>query len=88
MKIINNKRTTVVYLEKKHGKLLRSTLKKIKELQYVDVIFNKNRFVVKHVLNQYHKTKIVNAFNADESKKNIISGYKGCAISGFGFEWL
>lgn len=92
MKIVNNKHSTTIYLEKKHEKLLRATLKKIKELEYMDVIFEENRFIIKYVLTQYHKTKIINAFKTDikqkESKKNIISGYKGCAISGFDFVWL
>ncbi len=92
MKIITNKHTTTIYTEKKNGKLLKSTLKKIKELQYLDAKFEKNRFLIKYVLTQYHKTKIINAFKTDvelkESKKNIISGFKGCPISGFDFVWL
>ena len=91
MKIVNNKHSTTIYLEKKHGKLLRSTLKKIKELQYIDAVYEENRFIIKHYLTDYHKTKIRNAFNVPEekkSKKDVISGFKGCSISGFGFRWL
>lgn len=91
VRIVTHKNQTSIYLPKKDVDILKCVLSKIKVLQHYTLSYVQNRFIIKYPLSQYHKTKIINAFKAEEIRKKelkIIRGFKGCLITGYGFEWM
>lgn len=91
MKIIVHKTQTAIYIPKKDGHVLEKTINSIQKLKNYTVTWEKNHFIIKFPLNQYHKTKILNAFKTEakrKEEKKVISGFKGCLITGYKLVWL
>lgn len=90
-RIIVNKHQTSIYIPKENGYVLEKTIKDIQKLKHYSVIWSSNHFIIKYPLNPYHKQKIINAFKVEKQRKvdkTVISGFKGCLITGYKFEWL
>lgn len=91
MKIITHKHQTAIYIPKENGYVLEKAIKSIQKLEHYAVTWEKNHFIVKYPLNQYHKTKILNAFKVEKERKankKVISGFKGCLVTGYKLVWL
>ena len=91
MKIIVSKNQTEIYALKKDRPVLKKAMKEINALKYFTCVWNDGKFIVKHPFSQYQKSKIIKAFRTElenSDKKTVITGFKGCLITGFKLEWL
>ena len=65
MKIIVHNHQTTIYANRNDQYLLTKTIKSIKSLEYYDIVWANNKFIIKYLLTEYHKTKILDAFKED-----------------------
>ena len=91
MKIVFHHDHTAIHTSKKNEKEIVKAIKTISALKNYSLTWHQNKFIIKRVLNEYQVRKIIKLFkNAKAVKKDrkIITGFKGCLITGFQLKWL
>ncbi len=88
MKITINKTTSTIFAENIRKDKIKDITDSIEAIKGCEITVIKYGFILGVVLTDYQKAKFSKTFRKIDSKKGIITGFRGCAITGLGFEWL